>query len=235
LRSSEYVVTPDKLTKSIGELRRVSSRRSIGGGGRFIAKASHGSTPPETLVGHEGHAPVQPFVGRAVELGRLGDWFAKAHAGERQIVFVSGSPGIGKTRLVEAFLDSAAIRGALPSVRIARGSCVEQRGPREPYMPVLEALERLARQPESAPLVPLLRRVAPTWLAQMPWLAGEDAEALRHSLQAARADRMLPKKGPSDALKKGYLAPLYDETYKAGVRRLPARVRPTRATLRTAS
>ena len=38
----------------------------------------------------------------------------------------------------------------------------------------------------------LLRRVAPTWLAQMPWLIGDDEEqALRQSLQAVRPERML--------------------------------------------
>jgi tetratricopeptide (TPR) repeat protein len=58
-------------------------------------------------------------------------------------------------------------------------------------MPVLESLERLARQPDADRLRELLRRVAPTWLAQMPWLIGDDAEALRHSLQATRAERML--------------------------------------------
>jgi DNA-binding winged helix-turn-helix (wHTH) protein/predicted ATPase len=194
-------VTPDTLTKSIGELRRILGddstsprfietvhRRGI----RFVAETSDGEAiKPTTQTGRNGDAPVQPFVGRADEFRQLGACFTRARAGERQIVFVTGSPGIGKTRLVEAFLDLPAVRSALPSVRVARGSCVEQRGPREPYMPVLEALERLVRQPESGRLVPLLRRVAPTWLAQMPWLIGDDAEALRQSLQAARAERML--------------------------------------------
>ena len=34
--------------------------------------------------------------------------FAKALRGERQIVFVTGEPGIGKTTLVETFLQSLA-------------------------------------------------------------------------------------------------------------------------------
>src|SRR4029453_8617862 len=115
----------------------------------------------------------------------------KARGGTRQVVSVTGPAGVGTTTLVEAFLDSPVLHGAMPPVRIGRGACVEQHGPREPYMPVLESLERLARQPDADRLRELLRRVAPTWLAQMPWLIGDDAEALRHSLQATRAERML--------------------------------------------
>jgi hypothetical protein len=38
----------------------------------------------------------------------------------------------------------------------------------------------------------LLRQVAPTWLAQMPWLIGEDeARGLQQSLQFVRPERML--------------------------------------------
>jgi hypothetical protein len=36
-----------------------------------------------------------------------------------------------------------------------------------------------------------MRRVAPTWLAQMPWLLGEDAETIRQSLQGTGTERML--------------------------------------------
>ncbi len=198
-------VTPDTLTKSIGELRRVLGDESAAPrfietvhrrGIRFMADTGDGTAmEASSVTGRSADPAVQPFVGRAAELRQLGDWFAKARAGERQIVFVIGPAGVGKTRLVEAFLDSSVAQDTLPPVSVARGACVEQHGPREPYMPVLEALERLARQPDSDRLVRLLRRVAPTWLAQMPWLVGEDAEALRSSLQAARAERMLREFG----------------------------------------
>jgi len=194
-------VTPDTLTKSIGELRRALGDESTTPsfietvhrrGVRFIANtrdaAAIDSAP---LMWPSGDAGTRPFVGRAAELQQLADRFAKACAGQRQLVFVTGPAGVGKTTLVEAFLDSPAVRSAMRSVRIGRGACVEQHGPREPYMPVLESLERLARQPDAGRLEELLRRVAPTWLAQMPWLVGDDAEALRRSLQAARAERML--------------------------------------------
>ena len=49
--------------------------------------------------------PETPLVGRGTELARLHAWLEKALGGERQIVFITGEPGIGKTALVEAFLD----------------------------------------------------------------------------------------------------------------------------------
>jgi hypothetical protein len=58
-------------------------------------------------------------------------------------------------------------------------------------MPVLEALERLARRPDAERLRDQLRRTAPTWLAQMPWLSSEDTKTSRQALQPARPERML--------------------------------------------
>ena len=49
--------------------------------------------------------PLAPLlVGRETELAHLHSLFAKAVRGERQMVFVTGEPGIGKTTLVETFL-----------------------------------------------------------------------------------------------------------------------------------
>jgi DNA-binding SARP family transcriptional activator/tetratricopeptide (TPR) repeat protein len=44
-----------------------------------------------------------PFVGRTGELGQLEDLWEEAAAGQRQIVLVSGDPGMGKTRLATEF------------------------------------------------------------------------------------------------------------------------------------
>ena len=59
--------------------------------------------------------------------------------------------------------------------RRPRASASSIAAPGEPYLPVLEALGRLARQPDGQQLIPLLARQAPTWLAQMPWLLSDDA------------------------------------------------------------
>jgi predicted ATPase len=94
---------------------------------------------------------------------------------------VTGEPGIGKTTLVEAFL-----RDAAPVTMIARGQCLEQFGGSEAYMPWLDAFSRLCREHESC--IPLLRRHAPMWLAQMPWLLDE-AERLALQRETAGASR----------------------------------------------
>ena len=81
--------------------------------------------------------------------------------------------------------------GSAAQTLVAHGQCVEHRGAGEPYLPVLEALGRLARQPNGQQLVPLLARQAPTWLAQMPWLLADDElEAVQRRLIGAthRAD-----------------------------------------------
>ena len=45
------------------------------------------------------------LVGRAAELAELVRSFDEARAGRRQIIFVTGEPGIGKSALADAFLD----------------------------------------------------------------------------------------------------------------------------------
>jgi MoxR-like ATPase len=83
-----------------------------------------------------------PPVGREQELARLHVWLTQARSGVRQIVFVTGEAGLGKTTLVEAFL---AELGTYGSLWIGHGQCVEHYGVEEAYLPVLEALGRLCR------------------------------------------------------------------------------------------
>ena len=134
-------------------------------------------------------AHTSTMVGRTTELAKLNDYFAQVKAGTRRVVFVSGEPGIGKTTLVRAFLDSIS---ADRTVRIGRGQCVEQYGAGEPYMPVLEALTRLCREPRGERLVEILHRMAPAWLAQMPSLvSAEDRLRLQTQALGTTQQRML--------------------------------------------
>ncbi|MGH7960260.1 MAG: winged helix-turn-helix domain-containing protein, partial [Candidatus Binatia bacterium] len=106
-----------------------------------------------------------PLVGREAELKRLHGWLGKSLGGTRQVVFVTGEPGIGKTSVVDAFVAGLGGVGQLGiPVWIARGQCVEQYGAGEAYLPILEALERLCREPGHERLLPLLRQHAPLWL-----------------------------------------------------------------------
>jgi predicted ATPase/DNA-binding winged helix-turn-helix (wHTH) protein len=134
-------------------------------------------------------APSPVLVGRAAELARLHAHLATAMDGRRQLVFVTGEPGIGKTSLVETFL--AQIAGT-DGLRIGRGQCVEQYGAGEAYLPILEALGRLGRQARGDALVQILKQHAPTWLAQLPaLLSDEEIDGVQRRAEGATRDRML--------------------------------------------
>src|SRR5262245_18950303 len=65
------------------------------------------------------------LVGREAELGQLQSWFEQALRGKRQVVCVTGEGGIGKTTLVEAFLEQAVRpRGCW----LGQGQCIEHFG-----------------------------------------------------------------------------------------------------------
>jgi len=80
------------------------------------------------------------LVGRDGPLSELENYLRLAMAGQRQIVFVTGEPGIGKTALVDEFQCRAA---QSVSLRMKAGQCVEGYGGKEAYYPVLEALGSL--------------------------------------------------------------------------------------------
>lgn len=136
--------------------------------------------------------PVGELHGRAQALTALQGALADALSGRRQVLFVAGEAGIGKSTLIEHFTSTALPAGAA----LALGQCVELYGSGEPYMPVLEALGMLCRRDDSAETVALMRRVAPTWLAQLPWLqdAG-DRSTLRAERAGTTQDRMLREFG----------------------------------------
>jgi DNA-binding SARP family transcriptional activator/class 3 adenylate cyclase/predicted ATPase len=125
-------------------------------------------------------------VGRDAELAELRGLLDAAVAGERGLAFVDGEPGSGKTTLLTALLEDEARDLDL---RIGYGRCIEQRGEGEAYMPVLDALNRLCREPGGDVVVGLLARRAPTWLVQMPWLLGAD------ELAALRSRAIGPTRG----------------------------------------
>jgi len=133
------------------------------------------------------------FVGRDEALTRMRSWLQRMLAGEREIIFVTGEAGIGKTALVDTFARSIA---SDQKIRICRGQCLEQYGTGEAYLPVLEAIGRLCR--EQASVVDVLRAHAPMWLLQMPsLLSASDRELLNQGILGTR-ERMLREIG--DAL-----------------------------------
>ncbi len=122
-------------------------------------------------------------------MNKLKTLFDEACAGESRIVFVAGEPGIGKTTLVNQFLEALDGRG---DVLTSLGRCVEGYGGTEPYYPVLEALTQLVRGDAGAAIMRSLISIAPTWAAQLPGSVPERYHAaLQHQLVGAVSGRML--------------------------------------------
>lgn len=130
------------------------------------------------------------MLDREPALTQMQGWLERALAADSQVVFVTGEAGIGKTTVVEAFLEQVA---APHNVWVARGQCLEQYGSGEAYLPVLDAFSRLGREHHrSQQLIEILRHHAPTWLVQMPGLtSGAEREMLQEQVLGVTRERML--------------------------------------------
>jgi DNA-binding winged helix-turn-helix (wHTH) protein/tetratricopeptide (TPR) repeat protein len=154
-----------------------------------VADTAPGPEPDWDSAANESGLP-EPLVGRGAPLAALHRSLGAALRGQRQVVLVAGEPGIGKTTLIDRFVQS------LPGAQVvhAAGQCVEHHGAGEPYMPVLEAFNMLCRA--DADLPELMRKVAPTWLVQLPWYLGDDdRRQLQREVAGATPDRMLRECG----------------------------------------
>jgi DNA-binding winged helix-turn-helix (wHTH) protein/predicted ATPase len=190
------VVTDASLTTCIQELRTALQddarkprfietvhRR----GYRFISRITAvGADGAAALTSTSPAAPA-PIFGREAALELLMTALARAREGVRQVVFVSGEAGIGKTALAETFIARVAPRS---DVHVTGGECMEHYGAGEAYQPLLDALSRLCRGREQT--IATLRKVAPTWLAQLPALqTSAEFRALQRRTAGATRDRML--------------------------------------------
>ncbi len=148
-------------------------------GYRFLCAGGAGTPAPAASA----------VVARDREVDRLRASLARAQRGRRQVVFVTGEPGIGKSTVVDLFLDGLR---ADADVSCARGQCLDQYGEGEPYLPLLEALGQLCHGPRARQVLDVLCRFAPTWVVQMPALVREsELDALRARVAGASRDRML--------------------------------------------
>jgi DNA-binding winged helix-turn-helix (wHTH) protein len=130
-----------------------------------------------------------PMVGRGAEIAFLHQCLDQVWGGARQIVWVAGEAGMGKTTVAAAFVTEARQRGEL---WIGYGQCIEHYGAGEPYMPVLQALEQLCHTAGGQELIAFLAQQAPTWLVQMPWLLSEaDLDRLQRATLGVTRERML--------------------------------------------
>src|SRR5215813_11218608 len=129
------------------------------------------------------------LVGRDGALTELHNSLHKAMRGQRQIIFVTGEAGIGKTTLMDAFHQQAVQNHHL---RVGRGQCVEGFGGKEAYYPMLESLGQLTRNPDGNPVIQTIAKLAPTWLIQFPSLVkSEQRESLQREILGATRERMV--------------------------------------------
>ncbi|MCI0598354.1 MAG: AAA family ATPase [Beijerinckiaceae bacterium] len=142
--------------------------------------------PPRILGGSRSRSRL--WVGRAGPIEELDDLLLRATAGTRQLAFVTGEAGIGKSTLVEMFLERTSWRG----VRIMLGRCVEHFGTDEAFLPLLEALQDYCTGPNEPMVLHTLRQYAPTWLVQLPGLLEDkDYTDLQKEVFGATRERML--------------------------------------------
>ena len=133
----ETYIKPEVLKSRIFEIRsalgdRPKTPRFIETlprrGYRFIAPVHDG---PAAAPAFPGPPASGPLVGHAGALETLGACLHRTMQGQRQLVLVTGEPGIGKTALVDAFQQQAL--AAVPGLRLARGQCLEGYGGMEAY------------------------------------------------------------------------------------------------------
>lgn len=187
-------VQPEVLRKYILEIRRVledppKEPRFIETfpkrGYQFIAPVSDGASAERQA---SAEAPGK-LAGREHALEELTGYLESARRGSRQIVFITGESGIGKTTLADAF---QSVCDSQQGLSVCRGQCMEGFGGKEAYYPVLDALGQWMRGPDSAAVTEALASQAPTWLVQFPGaVKPERREALQREILGATRDRMV--------------------------------------------
>jgi DNA-binding winged helix-turn-helix (wHTH) protein/tetratricopeptide (TPR) repeat protein len=154
-----------------------------------VSSSAPASEPSPNISAISPSTDTPGILGRETELSKMHSWLEHALAGKRQILFVTGEPGIGKTTVVQAFLQQMSRDSA---ILVARGQCLEHYGSGEAYLPVLDGFSRLCRSARATEVLNCLRQHAPSWLAQMPSvIQPAERNALQSQTPGATRERML--------------------------------------------
>ena len=128
------------------------------------------------------------LVGRAGPLATLDKVTQRVLAGDRQVVFITGEAGIGKTSFIEMALEQL----SRYRVETLCGFCTERFSTNEAFLPLIDSLTTRCRGPDGSAVLEAVRTHAPTWLLQMPgFLDVADHAAFRNEVFGATRERML--------------------------------------------
>lgn len=157
-------VSDSAMRSHLHELRQVLGEgvieTVIGRGYRFSAEVSDAASPRATADDRP-----RMVVGRDRELAALQSLLAAARRAERRLCFVTGDPGIGKTTLVDTFVDDLG-----DDVLVLRGSSIEQHGTPEAYAPIVEMISSLRGSTKRDRVLATLVRHAPTFMLPLAHL-----------------------------------------------------------------
>lgn len=147
-------------------------------------------TPAEKSPGQESRGATtieRHSVGREEPLAALRSELATVRTGQGRVVCVAGEPGIGKTTLLDDFLEQ--VTAEENTLISGRGSCSERLAGTEAYLPILELLESLTRNDGGEFIARTLRLLAPTWFVRVVSLSTEDSSAERVLADARTASQ----------------------------------------------
>ena len=141
------------------------------------------STPPERTTSPFERLVHGALIGRAPELERAHEIWAKVNTGEARALLISGEPGIGKSRLAREILAMTKPSGA----EVLEGQCIAEDS--APYAPIAQIIRSVMIKWESLPLsnsvLAHLLTLAPDLASQFPDLPANP------SLDPQSAQRLL--------------------------------------------
>ena len=191
----DVTVTPHVLRDIVSTLRRVLALDRAGrcrienerGTGYRLVVEGDGADGASDGAQHVGESEAA-CVGREDELAELAKRWQAALARGTQVVLLAGVAGIGKTALVRHFGRSLARHAG---AAVLAGRCHDGLSEAEPYQPLFQAFDDMESCWGFGVLAATVRRCAPTWLAQLSWLAtAEELDVVRRSVAGSHPARL---------------------------------------------
>jgi predicted ATPase len=147
-------------------------------GYRFIAPVrSIEYQPPAGLVRRAASRCSHQVVGREAERDLLHRAYDQAQQGHGGLVSITADVGLGKTALVEAFLEN--LLHEERTFHLARARCSESFTESEPFMPWIESLSGLA---EESTVSEIMIKTAPTWYREVSHTGSAGPRRMRREL-----------------------------------------------------